>query len=335
MKTLDLNRAFLRRPWSVLIILLISVLLFELLSWGISPDLKIVAYNQSDGFFSYLFNWVFGFYFPEFITLTIIIVLIDNYHRVLRLSELPLKARDFLLYELKFFPLLLGAYFIFIPITLHVRFFLREFPHYSAERYETYYQNLLYTYDGYMTYTPFVLVLGYILLNTSLIVDFLQNLKNSADPEATVLGAFASFASGAPRRNLQTIEAKTLSGDTLLNVADCYLFETEEGVYYVEHSKGRSVVTKSLAELENELDPDRFFRGNRNFILNLDYFDSYAYWEKGKYILRSQKLPGKDLVMPRARMQNLKETLEKNLANSAERNAIDVKEPPGGPSGNS
>ncbi len=316
-------------------ILLISVLLFELLSWGMSPELKLDSYKQSEGFFSYMFNWVFGFYFPEFITLIIIIVLIDNYHRVFHLHELPLNTRAIIFYELKFLPLFFAAYFIFIPITLHVRFFLREFSHFSVERYETYYQNLLYTYDGYMTYTPFVLILGYVLLNVSLIVDFLQNVKKMAEPNATVLGAFASFASGAPRNYSQTIEAKTQAGDTLLNVADCYLFETEEGVYYVEHSKGRSIVTKSLAELENELDPDRFFRGNRNFILNLDYFDSYAYWEKGKYILRSQKLAGKDLVMPRARMQNLKESLEKNLANSVERDALNVKEPPVGPSGNS
>ncbi len=163
----------------------------------------------------------------------------------------------------------------------------------------------------------------------------MQNLKKSSDSDGTVLGAIASFASGAPRTHLQTIEAKTPTGDTLLNVADCYLFETEEGGYFVDHSEGRYVISKSLAELENELDSNHFFRGNRSFILNLDYFDSYAYWEKGKYILRSRKLPGKDLVMPRARMQSLKEALENNLASSGERGVINIKEPPAGPSGSS
>ncbi|WP_152762228.1 LytTR family DNA-binding domain-containing protein [Salmonirosea aquatica] len=112
------------------------------------------------------------------------------------------------------------------------------------------------------------------------------------------------------------IEAKTATGDTILNVNDCYLFETEDGSYYVHHSQGKLTISKSLAELENELDPDRFFRGNRNFILNLNYFDSYTYWEKGKYILHSKQLPKKELVMPRARMQTLKESLEKNLSKS-------------------
>jgi two-component system, LytTR family, response regulator len=181
------------------------------------------------------------------------------------------------------------------------------------DRYQNQYLSILYTFAGYMTYTPFVVILGYILLNVSLILDFLASVKKAASPSESVFSAFASFATGAPRPFLQLIEAKTPTGDTLLNVEDCYLFETEGGEYFVEHSKGRFNVSKSLAELENELDPQHFFRGNRNYILNLDYFDSYAYWEKGKYILYSRMLPGKQLIMPRARMQSLKESLAKNL----------------------
>ena len=190
---------------------------------------------------------------------------------------------------------------------------MREFPDFQAVRYEEYYLVLLYTFKGYLIYTPFVLILGYVLLNVSLFIDFLQNLKKTVTPQETVFDAFTSFAKGIPRAFLQLIEAKTTNGDTMLNVDDCYLFETEEGSYHVYHSKGKFTISKSLAEMENELDPDRFFRGNRNFILNLNYFDSYTYWEKGKYILHSRKLPNKDLVMPRARMQSLKESLEKNL----------------------
>ena len=139
-----------------------------------------------------------------------------------------------------------------------------------------------------------------------------------------MLGALTSLAAGTPRTYAQVISAKTNAGETLLNVEDCYLFETEEGEYFVEHSKGRFKISKSLAELENELDPDRFFRGNRHYLLNLDYFDSYSYWEKGKYVLHCQKLPGKELIMPRARMTTLKQSLENNVANSAKQDAISV-----------
>lgn len=316
MKTLELNRSFLKKSWSGLVILFFIVLFYEIFSWTFNPEFKTTSVETSNGFVGYLFNWIIGFYVPEFVSLYILLTLLDRFHDVLRLNELALTPKSILGYELKFLPVLLTAYFFFIPITLHLRFFLREFPNFEAERYENYYLVLLYTFKGYIIYTPFVLILGYVLLNISLFIDFLQNLKKTASPEETVFDAFTSYAKGTPRAFLQLIEAKTATGDTLLNVNDCYLFETEEGNYFVEHSKGRFTISKSLAELENELDPDRFFRGNRSFIINLNYFDSYTYWEKGKYILHSKKLPNKELVMPRARMQNLKEALEKNLTKS-------------------
>lgn len=292
------------------------VLLYEVFSWSFNPEFKSTSVDTFNGFMGYLYNWGIGFYLPEFVTLYILITLIDRFHNVLRIRELALTPRSIVGYELKFLPVFLTAYFFFIPITLHLRFFLREIPDFGVERYETQYLRLLYTFEGYMTYTPFVLILGYVLLNISLFIDFLQNLKKTASPEETVFDAFTSYAKGTPRAFVQLIEAKTATGDTLLHVNDCYLFETEEGSYYAHHDKGKFTVSKSLAELENELDPDRFFRGNRNFILNLNYFDSYTYWEKGKYILHSRKLPNKELVMPRARMQNLKESLEKNVLKS-------------------
>lgn len=312
MKTLELNRTFLKKPFNGVTILFIIVLLYELLSWAINPDFRLSAFEYSTGIFSYVLNWVFGLYLPELITLYIVVLLLDRFHAYFKIGELPLTTRSIIKYELSFLPVLLLAYFVFIPVTLHTRYLLREFPEYDLERYKSQYLVYFYTFEGYISYTPFILLLGYILLNTSLIVDFLQNLRKASSSNDSVFSAFASFASGTPRNYTNIIEAKLSSGDTLLNVDECYLFETVAGEYFVEHSKGRYTISKSLAELENELDPRYFFRGNRNYILNLDFFESYAYWEKGKYVLSSSKLPGKQLIMPRARMQSFKEALEKN-----------------------
>ncbi len=314
MKTLELNRTFLKKPLSGIAILFVIAVLYEALGWAMNPKFQLDVYSYLDGFIGYLFNWIFGLYLPEFVSLYIILVLINKVHSLFKIQEVSLTSKSILTYEFKFLPLFLTAYFFFIPITLHLRFFLREFPVYSMERYQKFYYIYLFSLKGFLTYTPFVVILGYLLLNISLIVDFLNGLKRAANPSDTVFSAFASFASGTPRPPLQLIEAKMNTGDTLLKVEDCYLFETEGGEYFVEHSKGRFNISKSLAELENELDPVSFFRGNRNYILNLDYFDSYAYWEKGKYILYSRVLPGKQLIMPRARMQSLKESLAKNLS---------------------
>ena len=334
MRSLELRRYFLKRPLSGIVPLFGIVLMYELLSWALNPDMQSMKLNYANGLAGYMVNWVFGFYLPEFVTLYILVVLIDNFHKILKINELSLSTQSIILYELKFLPLFLTAYIFFIPITLHLRFLIREFPNFEVERYEANYLNLLYTYTGYITYVPFILILGYLLLNTSLIIDFLQNLKKAAKPEETVLGALTSLAAGTPRTYTQVIAAKTNMGETLLNVEDCYLFETEEGEYFVEHNKGRFKISKSMAELENELDPDRFFRGNRHYLLNLDCFDSYSYWEKGKYVLHCKRLPDKELIMPRARMATLKQSLENKVANTAKQDDITIG-PLAGPSENS
>ncbi len=320
-RSLELNRSFLKRPLSGITPLFGIILMYELLSWIFNPNEQTMKLNYADGLIGYVVNWIFGFYLPELVSLYIVMILTENFHKMLKINDLSLSPKSILLYELKFLPLFLTAYFFFIPVTLHLRFIIREFPNYEAERYELAYLNVLYTPSGYIAYTPFIIILGYLLLNTSLIIDFLQNLKKTAKPEEGVIGALTSLATGAPRAYTQVIPARTNAGETLLNVEDCYLFETEEGEYFVEHAKGRYKISKSLAELENELDPDRFFRGNRHYLLNLDCFDSYSYWEKGKYVLHCQKLPDKDLIMPRARMTTLKESLEKNVVNSAKQDA--------------
>ncbi len=154
-----------------------------------------------------------------------------------------------------------------------------------------------------------MLILGYFLLNASLITDFVNSLKRVPNSEGSILSALAVLGNGP---YMETVESKTATGTTQLNVEDCYLFETDQGTYYAQTAQGRATIGMSLAELENRLDPDRFFRGNRHYIINLDHFESHTYWDKGKYVLRSRKLPGRDLVMPRARWQSLKEALNRN-----------------------
>lgn len=111
---------------------------------------------------------------------------------------------------------------------------------------------------------------------------------------------------------LEVIEGKNNYGETLLAVRDCFYFESNERNYYAHNDKGVFKITKSITALETELDPVHFFRSNRNNIVNLNYFDQYTYWEKGKYILQSTKNNKLELTMPRARLQNYKSALEIN-----------------------
>ena len=145
MKALELNRSFLRRPLSGVTILFIIVLLYELLSWTLNPSLQSKSVNYANGLLGYMLNWVFGFYIPEFVSLYIIVSLNRKFHNVFKINEVELNSKSILLYEFKFLPLFLTAYFFFIPITLHLRFLIREFPSFDVERYESVYLRMLYT----------------------------------------------------------------------------------------------------------------------------------------------------------------------------------------------
>ncbi|GAB2779657.1 hypothetical protein GCM10027275_24000 [Rhabdobacter roseus] len=152
-------------------------------------------------------------------------------------------------------------------------------------------------------------------MNISLVIDFVQSSRVHQEKLEELNAEISNISAPASSDSyLKVIEARGPNGETLLNVDECYLFETTGHDHNVEHANGRFRVSKPLTVLENELDPKIFFRGNRNYIINLNYLDSYAYWEKGKYILYSDVLPDKELLMPRARMQSFKAALTTNRA---------------------
>ncbi len=112
---------------------------------------------------------------------------------------------------------------------------------------------------------------------------------------------------------LRFIEAKTSMGEIYLRVEECYFFETIEERYYVEHPKGRFRIEKPLYILEEELNPLHFFRGHRSYIFNLNYLDSYAYWEKGKYLLYIKGTSEmREMIMSRNRFSAFRDALTAN-----------------------
>ncbi len=270
------------------------------------------------GGLGYIVNWVLGIYVPELVSIGILILLMEAYHRLLSLDELKLDTRSVLLYELKFLPVFLSAYFFFIPFTVGLRFLIRQYPDYAPQVWDERYAPVFYTFTGYRLYMVFMFIVGYILLNVSLVMDFMLNLKKASPADSSVLDSLAGFATSQHYPYMVSVEAREGKDkdSRVIDVKDCYLFETEQGRYYADHKEGRMLIDQTLAELENRLDPDLFFRGNRHYIINLDYLESHTYWDKGKYVLKSKGLPSRDLVMPRARLQSLKEALERNGASA-------------------
>ncbi len=290
--------------------LLLVVILYEILSWTLNPNSRIIHFNRYENLTSYIINWILGFYLPELTSILILTYLINIYHLILKTNSIQLRFIPLMKYELAFIPLLLVSYFIFTPFTVTVRFLLRQFPNYSLNVYKTVYLPNCYAIEAYLLYVPFIMIVGYLLLNISLGIDIFNNYtrQNSALEDQILLVNSPAEES----QYLELVEGKNHLGETILAVRDCFFFESNERNYYAHHENGVFRISKSISSLETELDPSHFFRSNRNNIINLNYFDQYTYWEKGKYILQSTKNNKLELAMPRARLQNYKSALEIN-----------------------
>ena len=72
-----------------------------------------------------------------------------------------------------------------------------------------------------------------------------------------------------------------------LFLSDIVLLYTERMIVYAVDNKGcRYFVDKSLNKLEVELDPQCFFRANRQYILNIKYIEGYKMYDRVKLLIQ-------------------------------------------------
>lgn len=211
---------------------------------------------------------------------------------------------------------MLLAFFLFNPVTQTVRYLLVQFPQYDLEVYLEKYIQGTYSLRLYCFYLIPVLIMGYGAVNGSLLVDILeQRRQRKKNAEAAKPLQSLEPQSGS---YLTHLKVKNAFGETIIAVQDCYWFETEDRYYYAVHPTGRLAIAKTMNELENELNPELFFRTKRNCIINLSFVASYAYWENGKYSIRMQTPNNDETDMPRARLQEFKNRLVRFSAQEVE-----------------
>ncbi len=326
MQTLILHRTFLKKPKNGLLLLLVIVLLANTLIFVLRPDLKLQFVRQLT--FNHISAVLLSTVVPEFVSLIVLMLLINQYHLLLKLEKLNLTVMFIIRYELMFMPLFAIAFFVFFPITLHIRFLLREFPVYDWNRYYLTYFSNGFSFNTYLLYLPFVFILGYALLNVSMFIDFSKSNSHPAplqnvEKETVVVVENFDITSGeelveetttAKDGYLTLIEAKTMQGTIFLNAEDCYYFiliGTYD--YFVEHPDGRFKIVQSISVLEAGLDPLIFCRCNRKAILNLNYASSFVYLDKGKYSICMKSPLKAEFSITKARMEIFKEALKMNI----------------------
>ena len=99
--------------------------------------------------------------------------------------------------------------------------------------------------------------------------------KHSGDP-----GIFSSV--GGFKKRSRLIVQKGLEYVPLF-LKDVVIIYTENKLSYVLDKEGRKYLSdKNLADLVMLLDKERFFRANRQYILNMDYIRSYRPFGRSK-----------------------------------------------------
>jgi len=322
MKEIRLTRSFLRNPFSSVIILLSLVLLMEALSWSIGYTIKAAKMKVAGGALPYIGKLVTQLLVPELITIFILVALLNLFHRLSKLQVVKNTLQAIVSYELSCLPVLVVAFLFFNPFTQTIRFLTEHFPDYTFQDYWTYYIVQTYTWSTYFTYLFPVILIGYLAINISLLVDFSsQRAAAQEAAEARVTEAEQELAalsaqftpkpvSSAPTPYLTYLKGKNATGEISFPVNEAYFYTVEDRTYYAELVKGRFQVNKTINELETELDPDVFFRIKRDYIINRQAVQSYSYWENGKYIVRINMPDVYEIIVPRNRMIEFKEWLQ-------------------------
>ncbi|WP_234736958.1 LytTR family DNA-binding domain-containing protein [Tellurirhabdus bombi] len=309
MQELVINRSLLKKPFKCISVLLVAALIFEGFSWMFAYPSKIERVNFFGGGFNYLWEIVRGLLLPEVTTLYILLLTLDLAHDILNLKKVSLTVKSVLNYQLRMLPVLLLAFFIFNPITQTIRYLLERFPNYQFNWYIQNYLLGTFTFRIYIIYLIPVLIMGYVSLNSSLIVDFIDYRAKQKNRKTAPVEPVAVLPSDPTRTALTHVRAKSNQGEILLPVQECFWFDTQDRSYSVVHPSGRFSINKNMQELGEELNPDQFFRVRRDCIINLSYVASYAYWEKGKYIIRMQTPANDEIDMPKARLQEFRNRL--------------------------
>lgn len=331
MKEICLTRNFLRKPINGVLILLSIYLLLEATSWSVGFQIKLMQMNQRGGLLIYVGHLISTMLLPELCTLFIVMFLINCWHIWFRITTVANDWRSIGSYQLHILPAMVVSFWFFDPVTQTVRFLLEQFPNYSFTVYRQEYVIGTYTWAMYFVYLLPVLLIGYIALNISLFSDYLnqrRKAQESAEAEAAknsqaALALSKTFTSKpiVSSPHLSYLKGRNDKGELDFPVNDAYYFTIEDRSYYVELVKGRYMISNTLNDLEAELDPAQFFRIKRDYIVNRQAVLSYAYWENGKYVVRLNTPDQFNIVVPRARMQEFREWLQKSSVDIPEHEA--------------
>ncbi len=101
-------------------------------------------------------------------------------------------------------------------------------------------------------------------------------------------------------------------GYTILNVQDISHIATENGVARAFLHNGRSMALEySLNDIERQLDPSRFFRANRQYIISIDAIDRLHFHFNYKLSVKLKAYPDVSIIASKEKSAQLKEWIDR------------------------
>lgn len=101
----------------------------------------------------------------------------------------------------------------------------------------------------------------------------------------------------------------------LLQPEEIVLFFTENKVTYALTADGKKYLhDKNLSEVEQELDPNTFYRANRKFILNLDFIKAYRAHDRVKLLVSLTVPFAEPLIVSQENASSFKRWLSNDTA---------------------
>lgn len=88
-----------------------------------------------------------------------------------------------------------------------------------------------------------------------------------------------------------------------------YFFIDEGIVKVVSFTNNSSIINKKLEDIENEIDPQLFFRVNRQMIINRNAFSNIKYYFNGKLIVNTLPKYSQKIVVSKLKASELKKWL--------------------------
>lgn len=135
----------------------------------------------------------------------------------------------------------------------------------------------------------------------------------ATDSTMTDLSALlASLGLQKPAAHREHFLVQNHDGYTVLNVSDINHIATENGITRAFLNNGRSMtLSHSLGDIEAQLDPTRFFRANRQYIINIDSIDRLHFSFNYKLTVRLKTYPHVDILVSKERAALLKEWIDR------------------------